>query len=161
MSHSLSRVFVHSVWGTHLRHPWITEACDALLVDLFAARLATLRAELVSVGASEDHVHVVFRAPLARPIAGVVGALKSESSLAIARVINDPCFRWQVGYGAISVDPSSVPVVVDYVRRQRERHRSLELVAAWESCDRSDAAGRSPSASGNALSSSRPGPSER
>jgi REP element-mobilizing transposase RayT len=140
VSHSLSLVFVHAVWATHLRQPWIADDCDSMLHSTIAGRLATLRGELLAYGASHDHVHVLFRAPLARSLATVVGAIKSETSLAIAGATFNPHFRWQVGYGAFSVGPRSVPTVISYVREQRVRHCTRELIADWEDVGRADTA---------------------
>src|SRR5437899_7063808 len=57
---------------------------------------------------------------------GCLGARRHPSETRVA-------FRWQWhGYGAFSLSERDPGAVVDYIRRQRERHGSGELTAEWE-----------------------------
>jgi putative transposase len=138
MSHSLSRVFVHLVWTTKNRTPWIGAGLDRSLRDLYAARSAKLNLELLAFGAFDDHVHVVIRLPLTRSVADVVRAFKSESAVVLARSLSPEVFRWQTGYGAFSVDADNVEPVVRYVETQRDHHRLGTDNAPWEQIERDD-----------------------
>lgn len=78
----------------------------------------------LSVGGTDNHVHVLLSLPATMPIAKAVQLLKCNSS----GWVNDELaayrgFSWQEGYGAFSVSASAVERVTDYIRRQEEHHR--------------------------------------
>lgn len=56
-------------------------------------------------------------------LAGAIGKLKSTSTLWVNQSRNVPApFHWQGGYAAFSVSQSLVKAVVQYIRRQPDRH---------------------------------------
>jgi putative transposase len=72
----------------------------------------------------EDHVHILCRLSKTLDVATLIRELKRDSSKWIKdenRRIAD--FYWQQGYGAFSVSPSHVPVLIDYIANQEEHHR--------------------------------------
>ena len=82
------------------------------------------RMKTLSVGGTNNHVHVLLSLPATMPIAKAVQLLKCNSS----GWINDlsPAHRdfgWQEGYGAFSVSGSAVVQVTEYIQRQEEHHR--------------------------------------
>jgi REP element-mobilizing transposase RayT len=88
------------------------------------ARQASLR--ILAVGGTENHVHLLVEIPKTQTVAGVVRELKANSSRLLRQ--NWRLFRWQDGYGSISVSPSTIESVVRYIERQAEHHsrRSFE-----------------------------------
>jgi hypothetical protein len=54
-------------------------------------------------------------------LADVLRDLKSNSSLILRE--EDRQFRWQDGYGAISVSPPGVSAVIRYIENQEQHHR--------------------------------------
>ena len=122
MSHALSRVFIHAVWATFQRTPWIILPSSAAS----STRSALLECALLAVGAADDHIHVVSTLPRDVSIGALVRAYKGASARAAASAHRAVPFRWQEGHDAFSVSERDPSGVIDYVRRQRERHAARE-----------------------------------
>ena len=77
---------------------------------------------IMTIGGTETHVHILISVPATCRTADIVRTLKANSS----RWMNEigSRFAWQDGYAAISVSPSQVPIVVSYIEHQAEHHRS-------------------------------------
>src|SRR5581483_9210613 len=59
MSHSLARVFVHVVWTTWARTPWIDRAAEACVRRMVGAQGERLGCPVRAFGAWDDHVHLL------------------------------------------------------------------------------------------------------
>jgi REP element-mobilizing transposase RayT len=84
-----------------------------------------LNSDFVHVGGVADHVHVVTTLPRTLSQAQMIEQMKKTSSKWIKGV--DDRFRgffWQRGYGAFSVSPSQVEMVLNYISAQEEHHRT-------------------------------------
>ena len=102
-------------------------------VRAFQAWLSFLRHRAVDepgvvfhgIGGTDDHVHLVATVPPTLLISEWVGRLKGASSHYINHEIaNRKLLEWQTGYGVVSFGTSHLEWVLDYVRNQREHHRS-------------------------------------
>ncbi len=60
-----------------------------------------------------------------------VKRLKGASSRFISRDLALP-FSWQEGYGVYSISETDVPRAIEYVRAQKEHHRSRTHAVGWE-----------------------------
>jgi REP element-mobilizing transposase RayT len=88
-----------------------------------------------AVGGVEDHVHAVVSIPPRLGVADCVGKLKGATSHRVNQETGQSAFRWQGGYGALSIGGRSLATVIAYARNQREHHRSGgSLVAVYERC---------------------------
>lgn len=76
---------------------------------------------LIALGGTETHVHLLMAVPTKTCVAEIVRTLKSNSSRWMGELGHR--FAWQDGYAAISVSPSQVPAVVKYIANQPEHHR--------------------------------------
>ena len=76
--------------------------------------------DIVVVGGTSNHVHLLLSVPAVRPLAELVRDLKANSSRYMKQKV--PRFAWQDGYGAISVSPSQIEVVRNYIAHQPEHH---------------------------------------
>jgi REP element-mobilizing transposase RayT len=117
-------LYVHAVWATWNRAPFLTAGVREQVYLCIRAECAKLKAEVVAIGGIEDHVHVLLRLAATASLAAVVKQMKGSSSHLANQKILPRSFKWQGGYGASSVSPRAVPRVVDYIRRQEEHHRN-------------------------------------
>lgn len=83
-----------------------------------------LECNTVKVGGYTDHIHILCLLSKKLPLMKLVEEVKSHSSKWIKTkgeaYLN---FYWQNGYGAFSVNPAEVDVVVKYIANQKEHHR--------------------------------------
>lgn len=124
MPQSLATLYVHVVFSTKGREPWI----DGVIRERVHAYLAALLRDAVSpwvvVGGVADHVHLLFDLGRTNAVADVVEKAKRESSKFIKTLGQEQAlFAWQRGYGAFSVSPTRRAEAEAYVRNQEEHHR--------------------------------------
>jgi putative transposase len=125
MSHSHSVVFLHLVFSTKLRIPYLLDCAlrNELHVYLGSAS-RHLGCAPVIVGGVEDHVHMLARLGRDIAISGWVKEVKRTSSIWIKK--QTPAlesFAWQTGYGVFAVGKSNLEAVRTYIANQEEHHR--------------------------------------
>lgn len=124
MPQSLARVYLHLIFSTKGRHPWVKKE----LKDRMEAYLVKLGGDLGSyteaIYLNPDHLHWLCTLPRTITIADFLNKVKSNSSR-VAKIEVDPNFSWQNGYGAFSVSQSKVDVVKAYILNQEEHHKKI------------------------------------
>ena len=127
MPQSLSAVYLHLVFSTKNRHPWLTDASLRAELHAFLGGVTKqLDCPPVAVGGVADHVHLLARFGRGVTQSAWVKELKRVSSRWIKE--REPLlhgFAWQGGYGAFSVSPSALNEVEAYIRKQEEHHRKI------------------------------------
>ena len=127
------RLHYHLVWATRERAALITPNVELVVHQTVFQKARELGLVLHAVGGVSDHVHVGVSIPPSRCVAEIVKQLKGASRRAVhlsASAGSD--FRWQEGYGALTLAGASLARVFEYVRRQPEHHASGTIVAAYE-----------------------------
>jgi REP-associated tyrosine transposase len=126
MGQSLAQIYVHIIFSTKGREPFLV---DADLRDRTHAYLAGICRNLDSpaliVGGTEDHVHVLCRLGKQTAVSDLVRELKRDSSSWIKTQHGELAnFHWQAGYGAFSISPRHVVDLKPYIANQVEHHRN-------------------------------------
>ena len=129
MSQSLSRVWLHLVYSTKNRTPWLRD--PAVREDLYAYMATTLNnieCPTLKIGGVEDHLHILCG--LSRKIA--IKDLVEEAKTGPSKWIKTKGdayrdFHWQGGYGVFSVSESNVAAVKEYIEKQEEHHRTMSF----------------------------------
>ena len=137
MREPYTQLYVHLVWPTWDRLPLLTGNVRRMVYACIKSECVKLRAELMAIGGTEDHVHILARVPSALPVAALVKQMKGSSSHLVTHTPeHESAFKWQGAYGAFSVSKSLVPFVCSYIRKQEEHHREgttdRDLEIAWE-----------------------------
>ena len=85
-----------------------------------------LRSPSLTIGGTDDHVHILFSLGRTIEVADLVKEVKSESSKWIKTKGKEfDNFYWQRGYGALSIGQSEVMAVKRYIARQRIHHQRV------------------------------------
>ncbi len=132
MSQSLAKVAVHFVFSTKYRTPWLWNRalCTELYRYMSSILRDTVNSPAIAINGVEDHVHVHVLLLLSRThaIAKVIEVAKSESSKWVKRQTDETRgFRWQSGYGVVSVSESNIPRVRHYIQDQERHHRRMSF----------------------------------
>ncbi|WP_255360121.1 transposase [Lewinella sp. 4G2] len=94
--------------------------------ELFAIMVSEFQnhgCQVLEIGGSDDHVHVLHTLPRAKSVAQVMAAVKAVSSRwMFPRAKQYEWFEWQDGYGTFSADYRHLNKVRRYVRNQRTQH---------------------------------------
>ena len=122
MAHSYISSFFHIVFSTKQRAHLIPADHQSRLWNYLAGIASNHGMQVLAVGGTENHVHilVVLQADLA--LSDAVRTLKTNSSRWMRET--DRFFAWQHGYGAFSVSPSQLDLVKRYIANQPVHHRT-------------------------------------
>ena len=127
MSQSLTQIYLHLVFSTKHRVPFLAEKALRDQTHAYLAGICkNLEAPALIVGGVADHVHILCRQSKNLAVAVLVRELKRESSKWIkeqAPALAE--FRWQAGYGAFSISPSHVKLLPPYIANQEEHQRKV------------------------------------
>ena len=120
MSHTYSSNLVHCVFSTKDRVNSLPENIREKLYGYLYGVARKLGTDILALGGTENHVHILLALPANRTLSETVRDFKANSS----RWMNESgSFAWQHGFGAFSVSASHIAVVKDYIRNQAEHHK--------------------------------------
>jgi REP element-mobilizing transposase RayT len=127
MPQSLSAVYIHLVFSTKERRPFLRDkSVRAKLHAQLGGISKTLQSPPLIVGGVGDHVHMLCR--FSRTIT------QAEWVKEVKRVSNGwlkeqgpgyADFEWQGGYADFSVSQSNLDQVKEYIAEQEEHHRKM------------------------------------
>jgi len=121
MSHSYSCNLVHCVFSTKNRVDLIPAKIREKLFAYMVGIAKNLQIEILAIGGTANHVHILMGLPANRTISDTVRSLKANSSRWMREQERE--FQWQEGAGSFSVSPSQAEIVKAYIRNQGEHHK--------------------------------------
>jgi putative transposase len=123
MGQSLVKNYLHIVFSTKHRNQLIDSEIEVELHSYLGGICNKLECQVIKVGGFTDHIHILCILSKKIPLMKLLEELKSHSSKWI-KTKGDQYrnFYWQDGYGAFSVNPAEVNVVVNYITNQKEHH---------------------------------------
>jgi putative transposase len=126
MPQSLSAVYIHLVFSTKNREPFLRnlEMRTKLHAQLGGIS-KTLGCPPILTGGVEDHVHMLARYGRTLTQAEWVKELKRVSNLWLKEKYQMPEFEWQGGYADFSVSESNLEQVKRYITHQEQHHERI------------------------------------
>jgi REP element-mobilizing transposase RayT len=129
MPQSLSQIYVHLVFSTKDRKPWL---CDDSMRDQLHAYMAKVLRDNVDspalvINSVEDHVHALIRLSRRFAVMKVVQECKVATSKWLKRQRRLANFAWQSAYGAFSVSASKTEQVKTYILNQHQHHQRVSF----------------------------------
>jgi len=98
-----------------------------------------LKAKVIAVGGIEDHVHLLVQLPSPLSAADLARRAKGTSAhLANHTLAIGSSFKWQPGYGSVSVSPSHLNQVARYIANQCQHHANNTIIPLLEHTQQSD-----------------------
>ena len=128
MSQVYYRIWIHLLWTTHLRQPFLTKPVRIKLFEKINLISNEKGYQLDSINGVEDHVHCLYSLKPKYSISKVVKDIKGSSSHWINE--NNICgeyFNWQDGFAAFSVSYKDVPMIRNYINNQEMHHADATL----------------------------------
>ena len=129
MPQSLAQIYLHLVFSTKERRPFLEDAAIRDEMHNYLGGICNnVDCPILCVGGVADHVHLLCRFGRTITVADLVQELKRESSKWVKTKspgLHD--FHWQNGYGAFSISPGHVEPLRTYIATQEEHHRSVSF----------------------------------
>ncbi|MEW5798391.1 MAG: IS200/IS605 family transposase [Bacteroidota bacterium] len=125
MSHSLTKIWIHAVFGTKHGEPFINPSIEAQIHAHIREHLEKdFECPVKAINSMPNHLHILFLLNVNFAVKDILKNIKGESSHWVNNgdLIKGK-FAWQTGYGAFSVSESNVGKVEQYIRNQKEHHR--------------------------------------
>ncbi len=114
---------VHIIWTTRERYPLITPDIEPRLYDYFAGVAKHKGCDILAVGGTENHVHLLLTTPATIRLCDLIREFKAGSSRLIQETLKpENWFDWQNNYAAISVSPSHRKRIIAYIHNQKQHH---------------------------------------
>jgi len=128
MGQSLVKNYLHIVFSTKHRKPFIDKYIESELHAYLGGICKRLECQPIIVGGYVDHVHILCRLSKKISLSSFMQELKANSSKWI-KTKGDKYqhFFWQDGYGAFSVNPSQTEILKNYILNQHEHHRKTKF----------------------------------
>jgi REP element-mobilizing transposase RayT len=127
MGQSLVQNYLHTVFSTKHRKPWLKKPFDQSLEKYVAVVCNDQKSPALAVGVHLDHIHILCRLSPTISLSEFMQKVKSNSSRWIKDLDSSlEDFAWQDGYAAFSVSTGSIDVVRAYILNQGEHHKMVD-----------------------------------
>ena len=126
MSHL--RLFYHIVTVTKCRKDAIVEQHERQLFRYVLAVCNSHNVKLIRINATPCHIHMLVSIPSTLTVADFVRDVKRSTSLMMKKTPGFESFAgWAREYSCDTVSFHQVEVVKNYIIRQKEHHRTIDL----------------------------------
>jgi putative transposase len=130
------RLHYHIIWATQDRQPWLIQQRETVFYGVVYDKAKDLSIKIHAAGNVEDHIHLALSIPPQLSISECVKHIKGASSYAINHMAgSDGLFKWQQGYGALTIGERSLPDAIAYVSKQKEHHLNQSVQKIFEYID--------------------------
>jgi len=133
MRSSYTYLYTHFIWSTWKRLDLIDPEYEHILYQLITEKITEHKCQLISIGGTEDHIHVLVNINPVISVSKLIKEVKGYSSYAMGNLVNPGSpFKWQGGYGALSVSPGAVSRISKYIKDQKMHHQDETIILKWE-----------------------------
>lgn len=123
MGQSLVNNYIHIVFSTKHRAPLINPSVETELHSYLGGVCNQFECQVIKVGGYTDHIHILCMLSKKIALMNLVEKIKSNSSKWIkTKGEAYRTFYWQDGYGAFSVNPSEIDIIIKYINNQHQHH---------------------------------------
>ncbi len=126
------RLHYHLIWATFEREPSLTPEREKMFYGVLYGKGQELELKIHAAGNVENHVHLVVSIPPKLAVAECVRQIKGATAFAINHMKGDGKFKWQSGYGALTIGERSLETVMAYAAKQKEHHRTNQTITVYE-----------------------------
>jgi len=128
-----AEIYLHFVWGAWDRLSLLTAKAQEIVYACIQAECVSLKSEVLALGGTEDHIHLLVRMPPNVSATELANQAKGVSShLVNTRLSSEAFFKWQGGYAVFSVAEADLPRLRAYIANQEEHHRAGKVERALE-----------------------------
>jgi REP element-mobilizing transposase RayT len=120
-----SQIYIHIVFAIKYRKRTISPIWEDELHKVITGIIQQKGHKLMAINGMPDHIHILIGMKPICNLSELVREIKKSSIYWIRRNGKTTTeFAWQEGFGAFSVDRSTLPIVINYINNQKEHHNS-------------------------------------
>lgn len=129
---AFTKLWVHCVWGTKNRTPFLTKNKWEILNHI-KENANTKNIYIDFINGNVEHIHCLISLKSDQSISKVIQMIKGESSYWINKnKLTNQKFEWADEYFAVSVSESQVENVREYIKNQEEHHKKKLFKEEYE-----------------------------
>jgi REP element-mobilizing transposase RayT len=126
-------LFVHVISCIKNKEALLTKPVRTVLFAHVKKHAEENGIKVITVNGTEDHIHLLLQMMPVQNLTHIMKSIRTES----AEWINEskfmkPWFEWEDDFAALSVSPSSVKQVIDFIEKQEEHHKTKTLESELE-----------------------------
>ncbi len=123
---SFINVYVHYVWATHNRNPYLTNEIRQDVFNHLRENAKSKNIYIDFINGYTDHVHCLVSLGDSLSIGEIAQLIKGESSFWINKnKLTKQKFGWQDEYLAVGVGDDKLKIVRNYIATQEEHHKKV------------------------------------
>ena len=127
--------YFHVVWATYRRSLIIQTANEDFIASMIRQKSSELQCPVHAVNMMPDHVHVAVSIKPSISQFEWVRQIKGITAREMNRAYNlDSHFRWQKSFGISTLGKRQLPIVIEYIENQKNRHANNDIYIALENC---------------------------
>jgi len=127
------RVWLHAVWGTKSRHPYLVNDIKQKVINHIKENAKQKDIFIDSIDGYHEHLHCLFGLNAEMSISKAMQLIKGESAFWINKEkITVGKFEWADEYFAVSVSESQLDKVRTYINNQEEHHKKTTFTNEYE-----------------------------
>ncbi len=128
MSHILVKNYVHIIFSTKKRQPWIRPDGEDKLYEYVSRVCKSLECMPARVGGHRDHIHILCNLHRSISLVDLVDEVKIASEKWVkSNLPQQQNFSWQQGYAGFSVGEDDVERLGHYIDHQKHHHVFLRF----------------------------------
>ncbi|MEX1275390.1 MAG: IS200/IS605 family transposase [Bacteroidota bacterium] len=136
------KLYYHVIWRTKENNPIITPRIEEVVFPFLENKAKRYRSFIHAVNGTENHLHVAITIPPSFAVSDIVGKLKGSTSYFLNMELGiTKGFSWQDGFGVFSFSERDLPGIKEYIRNQKEHHKSGKLREVLERTDSDEVIG--------------------
>ena len=127
---SYTQIYLHCIFATKWRQMFLDPTYDDVLQKYITGIVQSpdRKCKMLAINNVEDHMHMLIILHPSYSPAKLMQEIKAISS----KFINDSNrykykFKWQIGYGCFSYAQAEIKNVCNYIRKQKEHHKTISL----------------------------------
>ena len=121
MPRSKYLIYIHVVWATKKREPFITSDLEPIIHNIIIEKCRKFNIEALAIGNTKDHIHLLLSINPNIKINEFVAEAKGTTSYYINHEAGKLLY-WQDGYGCFGIGRSELKQVKEYVINQKRHH---------------------------------------
>jgi putative transposase len=126
------RIWIHAVWGTKNRYPFLTEDVKQKVILHIKENAKIKGIHIDCINGYHEHLHCVIGLDAEMNISKVMQLIKGEAAFWINKEkICKTKFEWADEYYAASVSESQLQKVRNYIANQEEHHKKTTFIEEY------------------------------